>query len=159
MNVTFCSLFNSLHFYCHDRMTGWWLSNDIYFIALSVLQSIISTSTILYEPFYEPIVLSDAPLCALWRLFTITCFLATDPGHHHTFPMPSDICLWWEILFDEQLVVREIICCWVSVVGWHLPPRIQWEGNILNCFKIILMAQSFFDKVGLPIILNWLRYY
>ena len=155
VNVSFCSLFNSLHFYCHDRMTGWWLSNDIYFIAPSVWQSFISTWTILYEP----TVLSDVPLCALWRLFTITCFLATDPGHHHTFPMPSDICLWWEILFNEQLVVRELICCRVFVVGWHLPPRNRWEGNNLNCFEILLIGQSFYHKLGLPIILNWLRYY
>ena len=85
---------------------------------------------------------------------TITCFLATDPGHHHTFPMPSDICLWWEIHFDRQLVVREIICCWVFVVGWHLPPRKWWGGITLNCFKIILITQRLFHKLGLPIILN-----
>ena len=150
VNVSFCSLFNSLHFYCHDRMTGWWLSNDIYLIAPSLRQSFISTWTILYEP----IVLSDVPHCAHWRLFTITCFLATDPGHHHTFPMPSDICLWWEIHFDRQLVVREIICCWVFVVGWHLPPRKWWGGITLNCFKIILITQRLFHKLGLPIILN-----
>ena len=66
----------------------------------------------------------------------------------------GDICLWWEILFDRQLVVREIICCWVFVVGWHLPPRKWWGGITLNCFKIILITQRLFHKLGLPIILN-----
>ena len=66
----------------------------------------------------------------------------------------GDICLWWEILFDRQLVVREIICCWVFVVGWYLPPRKWWGGITLNCFKIILITQRLFHKLGLPIILN-----
>ena len=59
----------------------------------------------------------------------------------------GDICLWWEILFNEQLVVREIICCRVFVVGWHLPPRNRWEH-----FKLLqnnLDGTKLFPQAGL----------